>query len=354
MKCKISLPRWGNYHIAFEYLFKNGCEVDYVTASPITKKTLEIGSKHSPDYACSPFKYCIGSFIESLENGADTLCQIGGACRLGYYGEVQEQILRDLNYEFSFLNLSKVNMSNPLSVYTEFKKLNPSINITTLTSALLVSIEIVKAIDEIEYFVRRNIGFEVNIGEMEKLETEFLEKLRTVKNKKEVKSLVSTYKNLLKDVKLDKPKKIIKVGIVGEYYTVMEPFSNHFIEKELAKKGIMIDRWMNITNSFISDTTKKQKEYIKGYAKYNMGATSMATVYKTLEYAKEKYDGIIHIKSFGCTPEIDAMPVLQKISQEYKLPILYFSFDSQTSETGIQTRLEAFHDMIVMRKENKK
>ena len=33
------------------------------------------------------------------------------------------------------------------------------------------------------------------------------------------------------------------------------------------------------------------------------------------------------------------------------MPILYFSFDSQTSETGIKTRLEAFIDMITMRKE---
>lgn len=80
----------------------------------------------------------------------------------------------------------------------------------------------------------------------------------------------------------------------------------------------------------------------------------MATVYKALEWAKEGFDGIVHVKSFGCTPEIDAMPVLQKISNDYKIPILYFSFDSQTSETGIQTRLEAFYDMIIMRKEKKK
>jgi benzoyl-CoA reductase/2-hydroxyglutaryl-CoA dehydratase subunit BcrC/BadD/HgdB len=45
------------------------------------------------------------------------------------------------------------------------------------------------------------------------------------------------------------------------------------------------------------------------------------------------------------------MPVLQNISRDYKMPILYFSFDSQTSETGIKTRLEAFIDMITMRKE---
>jgi benzoyl-CoA reductase/2-hydroxyglutaryl-CoA dehydratase subunit BcrC/BadD/HgdB len=40
------------------------------------------------------------------------------------------------------------------------------------------------------------------------------------------------------------------------------------------------------------------------------------------------------------------LPVLQNISNEYNIPILYLSFDTQTSETGIKTRLEAFIDML--------
>ncbi len=351
---KISVTQWGNYSIAFAYLFKYGVEIEYITPPPITKKTLEIGSKHSPDYVCSPFKFTIGSLIEALENGADTLCQVGGECRLGYYGELQEQIIKDLGYEFDFLNLSSLDFSKTLDVYKHLKRFNPNINIKNLTSALLTAFKMVEAIDEIEDLVRKNIGFEVNDGEMEKLEADFINELKDIVKKSEIKDIVSKYKYLIKKVELDKPKNLIKVGIVGEYYTIMEPFSNHFMEKELAKKGIVVDRWINITNTILKNTSKKQKEAIKGYAKYNMGATSMMTIYKALEFAKDGYDGIVHIKSFGCTPEIDAMPVLQKISRDFKIPILYFSFDSQTSETGIQTRLEAFHDMILMRKENKK
>lgn len=70
--------------------------------------------------------------------------------------------------------------------------------------------------------------------------------------------------------------------------------------------------------------------------------------------AQKGYDGIIHIKPFGCIPEVNAMPMLQNISKDYKIPILYFSFDSQTSETGMKTRLEAFYDMVLMRKEKEK
>ena len=45
------------------------------------------------------------------------------------------------------------------------------------------------------------------------------------------------------------------------------------------------------------------------------------------------------------------MPVLQRISRDTGVPVLYLSYDSQTSDTGLDTRLEAFYDMIAMKKE---
>lgn len=353
-KCKISFPRWGSYDVAARLLFIEGLEVEYITPPPITKKTLEIGSRHSPDYVCSPFKFTVGSFIEAIGAGANTLIMIGGICRLGYYGELQEQIIKDLGYDIKFINMAKAKISKPTTVYNEFKKVNPNLSLKKLSMTILVVAKMVEVIDEIEDFIRQNVGFEINDGEMDILHKEFLEELKTVKTKKDLKKIDHKYKKAFKKVKLKKPKKLIKVGVVGEYYTIMEPFSNHYIEKELAKKGIVVYRWMNISNSLFHNSGKKQREYIKGYAKYYMGATSMNTIYKSLEFAKDKFDGIVHVKSFGCTPEVDAMPVLQKISNDYKIPILYFSFDSQTSETGIQTRLEAFYDMIMMRRESKK
>ena len=352
-KCKVAFPRFGNYHIPLEFLFTKGLGVEYITPPPSTRRTLELGAKYSPDYVCSPFKFNLGNYIEAIEAGANTLVQTGGTCRLGYYGELQEQILKDLGYNVHFINMSRANYNNPLTFYDEFKKINPNLSLKKVTSSLITMLKMVECIDEIDDFVRQNVGFEIHEGEIENLHEEYLNSLRTVETKKDVEKITKNYKKKLKDVKVKKPKNLMKVGIVGEYYTIMEPFSNHFIEKELAKKGIVIYRWMNVTNSILHNNGKEQKKTIKPYVKYYMGATSMATIYKTLEWAKEGFDGIVHVKSFGCTPEIDAMPVLQRISNDYKIPILYFSFDSQTSETGIQTRLEAFYDMIMMRKEKR-
>ena len=81
-----------------------------------------------------------------------------------------------------------------------------------------------------------------------------------------------------------------------------------------------------------------------------MGADAADNIGRCLELCQKKYDGIIHIKSSFCTPEIGIMPILNKITNSYDIPILFFSFDANTSKVGIQTRIEAFYDMMEMRK----
>lgn len=349
-KAKVNFPRLGSYNVAIEHIIKNGLECEYIYAPPTTKKTLEIGAKYSPDFVCTPFKYNLGGYIEAIENGADTLIQIGGTCRLGYYGELHEQILKDLGYKIKFVNMANANFSNPLTFYDEFKKINPHMNIKKVARATVLAIKMVEVIDKVEDFIRKNVGFEVVDGSFDKLHKEFLEDLRDISDKKELSYVFKLYMRKFKKLEVNKPKNPLKVGIVGEYYTIMDEYSNHYMEKELAKRGIVVERWMNISNSIVHNPINEVKQSIKKYAKYDMGATSMYTIKKAIDYAKDGFDGIIHVKSFGCTPEIDTMPVLQRVSEDYKIPIIYFSFDTQTSDVGINTRVEAFYDMIMMRK----
>ena len=86
------------------------------------------------------------------------------------------------------------------------------------------------------------------------------------------------------------------------------------------------------------------------YVKYSCGADASDNVANTEYLCKNGYDGIIHIKSSFCTPEIGIMPIINKVANKYDVPVIFFSFDLETSETGIKTRLEAFYDMLEMRK----
>lgn len=353
MQQVISFPHMGNYHIPVENMLNHIFINHKVMASPgITKRTLEIGSKYSPDFVCVPFKYNLGNYIEALENGANVLIQAGGGCRYGYYAEIQEQILKDLGYEFKLVKLLTDNV-NLFSLYKISKKIGTPLPLWQFSYYLLLTIKMIKIIDTVETYIRENIGFETTENSFENLQKEFLEELKTVDNFKMLNNIYNKYDMQFKKLEINKPDDCLKVGIVGELYTLMEPFSNYFIEKELAKNKIQVSRYINVT-FLLFEKSKLKKKTLKEageYLKYEIGADGTNSVEKSKVLAEKGYDGIIHLKPFGCTPEVNAMPMLQNIGKDYKIPILYFSFDSQTSETGVKTRLEAFHDMILMRKE---
>ena len=45
-------------------------------------------------------------------------------------------------------------------------------------------------------------------------------------------------------------------------------------------------------------------------------------------------------------PEVTIRPILEKIHLESGIPFLSISLDEQTAEAGIDTRLEAFTDVV--------
>lgn len=351
----ISFPHIGNYYIPIKYLISKSTKCKVLIPPQITKKTIDIGSKHSPDYVCVPFKYNLGNYKEALDNGANILLQAGGGCRYGYYAELQEQILTDLNYDFDFINFMHNNRVSIQKIYKFAKSLNPKLNIFTFAYYGLNTILMIITMDKLSKYSRENMGFEIEKNSFTKVEKSLLNELK--KQTHTPISLIKTYfkyKKRYKNIKINKPKNCIKIGIVGELYSIMEPFCSNHIEQKLASYGIEVHRFTTLTYLLFQKKFKLKNILRKGkkYLKYHLGADATESVVLSYELAKKNYDGIVHLKSFGCTPELNAMPILEKISNEYQIPIIYFSFDSQDNTVGIDTRLEAFYDMLLQRQEN--
>ena len=51
---------------------------------------------------------------------------------------------------------------------------------------------------------------------------------------------------------------------------------------------------------------------------YSLGADASDNIARCKYLVKNDYDGIIHIKSSFCTPEIGAMPIISKIANQYQ------------------------------------
>ena len=348
----LTFPQMGNYYIPVKFFFRHVCNCEIMTPLPITTNTIEIGSKYSPDFVCTPFKYTLGTFIESLERNANILIQAGGGCRYGYYSELQEQILKDLGYDFTFVNLVTAGNRNLKYISNEIKKIDPHYKKIKALYYLFIASKMVKYMDKIDNYIRENIGFEDEKGSFIKLNNKMLKEFSRVKTYHQLRKIYKNYNKKFKSLKIHKPNNCLKVGIIGELYTIMEPFANYYLEQELASYNIQIKRYTNAHYLLFEKgkTVKKYLKYAQEYIKYRMGADAHDNIARCKYLCTHNFDGIIHIKSSFCTPEIGAMPIINKICKQYNVPIIYFSFDANTSEIGIKTRLEAFYDMIEMRR----
>lgn len=350
---KISFPHLGNYYIPISFLLKKITNCQIIIPDPITKRTLDLGSKYSPENACVPFKYNLGNYIESLNKGANILIQAGGGCRYGYYAEVQEEILKNLGYDFEFYCLVKNDCNILTNSYKVLKKINPKLSFLKYSYYLVLTMKMINYMDKIDIYIRKNIGFEEKRGSFELILEKMLREFSLVTSFFHLRKIYKKYLKIFKSIKINKPENCLKIGILGELYTSMEPFSSYSIEKILAEMGVEIVRYTNVTYLLITKLFNKRKilKECGSYCKYTIGADGTDNVARALELIKDKFDGLIHTKPFGCMPEIGAMSILQKISNDYKIPIIYFSFDTHTSEEGIKTRSEAFFDMLQKRKE---
>lgn len=350
MKKVISFPHMGNYYIPAKYFFSHILNCDIMVAPPITNKTIELGSKYSPDFVCTPFKFTLGTLIESLDLGANVLIQYGGGCRYGYYYELQNKILKDLGYDFTMINLITAGKTDIKKIIRTLKSIDPKFSKIKGLHYLLITKKMIEYMDNIDDYIRKNIGFEVEKDSFNKLKEEMIIEFSNIKGYFHLKKIYKKYFKQFKKIKINKPSNPLKVGIIGELYTIMEPFANYNIEYELAKKGVEVTRFIN-TSYLLFKQNKKIKKYLKNLKniKYKLGANALDNIYHTKWLCENKYDGIIHIKSSFCTPEISSMGIINKICKENNVPVNFFTFDVNTSEVGIKTRLEAFYDMIEMR-----
>ncbi|MBS6941323.1 MAG: hypothetical protein KH142_07610 [Slackia piriformis] len=350
-KTKVAFLRYGYYGIGFKFFVEQVLNAEYVDLGESTKRTLEIGSAHSNDFVCAPFKHILGDYIEALEAGADVLVQFTGPCRLGYYGELQESILRDMGYEFEMLNFAEI-AGRPLKEYiaTCKKKVNPDLSVAQGVKGMLAAFKMVECLDAYNDRYLALAGFDTRPGDSAAAREAFFADMGACETRADVESAYRRGIAALEAVSRDKPDDALRIGIVGEYFTAVDPRSNLDIESKLLSMGVELARAMNITNRNLRYNEPELRREISEYVEYDMGPTSTLTLAAAKRYADAGFDGIVHLKSSGCTPEIDCMPVLQRISRDRHIPVLFLSYDSQTSDTGLDTRIEAFYDMIAMRK----
>lgn len=358
----ITFPHLGNAYIAAKALF-DGLGIQSIVPVPGNKEALYIGAKYSPDEICLPFKIMLGSYIEAINRGADTIIITGscGPCRFGEYCELQMNILRKLGYDVNFIVVD-----NPFSIgKKEF--INRISTIGKASSkplklqykAAYEGYKIINLIDEIERKLRYLCGYEVNKGECKKMLKTCKEEAIEFSNPEDVISYLKSYRERIKNIKVDYNKNPIKIAIIGEIYTILEPFANLYIEYRLMDYGVSTKKSLTpswwVKNLLLTplklnsiNIRKASKEYLPFY----IGGHARECIGEAMLAKKEGFNGAIQIFPVGCMPEIVSKSILPTIAKNEDFPIMTLVVDEMTGEGGYITRVEAFLDLLERRRKN--
>ncbi len=353
---RLALPHMGNIHIPFQALFER-LGIDYVIPPLNTQRTLSLGVKYSPEGLCIPFKLLLGNMIEAAELGADTILMPGGygICRLGYYAKIQEQVLHELGYNVEVASVG-VSENKLVGLLKKIKHLSQNAPWIRIISGFRFGLAKIHSLDKIERLVQKVRPVELAKGTANRIFSKTIEALNRADDYSTLKKLEKDAICELNGVRRDTNIKPLIVGITGEFYVVLEPFSNLDVESELGKLGvevrrtIFISEWTKFSwflNPLGVDEKTKIHRAAWPYLKRDIGGDGWESIGEKVLHTKD-YDGLVHLAPFTCMPEIVAQNIMPTTKEN--LPLLTIICDEQIAKPGMLTRLEAFVDLLERRR----
>ncbi len=331
---------------------------EYVDLPEPSLGTITLGLKYAPEFACFPLKAVLGEAIIAARMDVDYFVILGGTgpCRFGWYGVTIQEILGKLGYKMEVLIFDLPKEPWAREAYEKIGLKKNGIPVSKIAEGAIIAFQKMRLVEYVDELARKWRPVEVEKRSTNIARDNALELIE--KQNKPVKLLMMRrkIKGLFMRVKRDLKKIPPRVGIVGEIYMVLEPAYTLRIEERLGELGALVDRRASgMYNYIIGDIGinfwhRMAIRAARPYLKYHAGGESIYSVGYSALFAKANYDGVVHISPLGCMPEIVAQTVMNRISRDYDIPILNLIFDEQTAEAGIQTRIEAFVDLIKRRK----
>lgn len=357
----VAFPRMGNAHIPVKAMLESmGATIKL--SPPNNRETLSIGTRHSVETVCLPYKLNLGNYIQAIESGANVLImfEAPGSCRLGGYASTAEAKLKELGYdaEMVVFNLYKGKI---IEVIKKFSIATGCKSFAKALKGFRLGLNKFNALDQIERALFYYRPRELKQGDAEKIYKKALRDIENAKSVTCVKNSTEQALNAYKNIPLDNDREIIKVYLTGEFFVLLDPFTNMEIEKELGHLGVEVERQVMLsdwTNNVLlpkwlhklESHREKAMKYSGSYMTRAIGGDCVESIGDAVHAAKSGIDGVVHIGPFNCNPEVVSQCILPHVSKNENIPIISLSMDEQTGRAGLVTRLEAFVDLIKRKK----
>ncbi len=335
---KLCFPNFGALGPVLETLCRQE-KLAYVSPSNDLEEALAIGSRLSPEGVCLPMKRILGEFVQAAQKGADTALFLGGSgpCRFGYFAPLFQTI-----FDQNHINMRVVAMEAPSGDRMEFlRDLGRIIGCSQSRAArlLLTGWNALRWCDRWEEVRLNALAVNGKTGPK-------------VQNADSFRLLISQLQDLCKIWRAQPDKDAVRIGIIGDIYTTIDPAINHGLQEELAGLGIITKRSITLSEHLIHTVfgNRNQQEAAYPYLQRPIGGFAVETIGTGRQLIQRGFDGLIQVYPLSCMPEIVADGILSGIQQDYEVPVLRLIIDEHSGRAGNQTRIEAFADMLKRRR----
>lgn len=355
---KITFPHMGTLSIILETLL-TGAGWAVLPPPAGGRTTCELGARYSPETVCLPFKQSLGNFIQALEAGADTIITCGGLgpCRLGYYPEIQREILLELGYRFDLIVVEPT----PASAWRAARRIAAAGGWRQTWQAFRLAAAKLTALDAIERQACFHRPRAAAPDEVDGLARAAVAAVAAADRPDVVLAAATDCRRRLARLPA-RPGQPLRLGLVGEIYVTLEPLVNQDIVRRLGHLGAEVRHTM-LLGDYVRGHLLKQKaataelaEVLRlagPYLGHSVGGHGVKSVGNAVRLARAGFDGIIQLFPFTCMPEVIAKNILPAVSAAEGIPVLSLAVDEQTGDAGLVTRLEAFLDLLEYRRRQK-
>ena len=371
-----TLPLCGYAYVPFKSAAEQlGLQV--VVPPPITNETIALGARYSPEGICLPFKVIIGNYLQAIEKGANCVVFYinnqagskkhggggGGMCRFRHYGHLQQLVMSKTRADIEFFILGEEG-----GLIEQVKEMTGK-GTWEIIRALRVAIKKLRIIELLEETSWRYRPLEKQRGATTRALTKAVRHVEGVNDFGALKRLdpESFFTHI--ETTNGRP---LRIGVVGEFYLLVEPASNCRVYEMLGELGAEVHRhlslgeailryppgfflgklmawWLDMSIPPRSEIAKIARPYLS----CSVAGHGRESVADTIRFHDAGYDGVLHLLPMGCMPEVTVRPILRRVSEDYNFPLLTLSFDELISEGAIRTRIETFVDIIRLRRERR-
>lgn len=137
----------------------------------------------------------------------------------------------------------------------------------------------------------------------------------------------------------------MKIAVIGHAYNLYDTHINMNMLQKLQKYGVKVITADMVEEDMINLNVKSLHKPMF----WNFGRKALGSVFH-LTHNRE-IDGIIYVMSFGCGIDAFVCDLIERrLKRETDIPFILLTLDEHSGEAGLNTRLEAFIDMIRWRK----